>query len=72
MPSVDENVERWNEGYDWRLAGDPWSKPWGGPDAQWDGCLYPRVGRFLPARAVLRSPRASDGGPTTCSTTARP
>ncbi len=53
MPSVDENIERWNEDYDWRLAGDPWSKPWGGADAQWYACIYPRISRFLPAHAVL-------------------
>src|SRR5579863_7248376 len=53
MPSVDENVERWNEGYDWSLAGDAWSKAWGGPDAQWEGCLFPRIGRFLPASSIL-------------------
>jgi SAM-dependent methyltransferase len=53
MPSVDENLERWNEEYDWRLAGDPWSKPWGGADAQWDGCIYPRISRFLPTGSVL-------------------
>jgi len=53
MPSIEENVEKWNEGYDWALAGDPWSKPWGGAGAQWYGCIYPRVRRFLPASAIL-------------------
>lgn len=53
MPSIEENVDRWNEKYDWRLAGDAWSGPWGGAAAQWFGSLYPRVRGFLPASTIL-------------------
>jgi ubiquinone/menaquinone biosynthesis C-methylase UbiE len=53
VPSIEENLDRWNEDYDWRLAGDAWSKPWGGAAAQWYGCIYPRVQRFLPAASIL-------------------
>ena len=53
MPSVEENIEKWNDGYDWRLRGDAWSRPWGGAESQWYGSIYPRIRRFLPASAVL-------------------
>ena len=53
MPSIEENVERWNEQYDWSQAGDAWSGPWGNADTQWFGCIYPRIRRFLPARSIL-------------------
>ena len=43
MPSIEENLDRWNEDYDWRYAGDPWSKPWGSARAQWYGSIYPRI-----------------------------
>jgi hypothetical protein len=35
---------------------------WGGSEPQWFGSLYPRLHRFLPARAILESLQASDGG----------
>ena len=53
VPSIEENLDRWDEDYDWREAGEPWSKPWGGATAQWFGCLYPRIQHFLPAASIL-------------------
>ena len=53
MPSLEENLDRWDEDYDWRQAGEPWSKPWGNASAQWYGTIYPRIRRFLPAPAIL-------------------
>ncbi len=53
MPSIEENLDKWNESYDWRLAGDPWSKPWGGASAQWYGTIFPRIRRFLPTHRIL-------------------
>jgi len=53
MPSIEENLDRWNENYDWRLAGDPWSQPWGGASAQWFGTIYPRIRSYLPAKRLL-------------------
>lgn len=53
VPSIEENLDRWNEDYDWRLAGEAWSKPWGGATAQWYGCVYPRIQHFLPAPSIL-------------------
>jgi ubiquinone/menaquinone biosynthesis C-methylase UbiE len=53
VPSIEENLDRWNEEYDWRLAGEAWSKAWGGAAAQWYGCIYPRIQHFLPASSIL-------------------
>jgi SAM-dependent methyltransferase len=53
MPSIEENLDKWNVDYDWQERGDAWSKPWGGASAQWFGCIYPRIKPFLPARSVL-------------------
>jgi ubiquinone/menaquinone biosynthesis C-methylase UbiE len=53
VPSIDENIDRWNEDYNWDEAGEPWSKPWGSAAAQWYGCIYPRIRNYLPASAVL-------------------
>ena len=53
MVSVNYNKKWWGQDYDWSEAGDEWSRPWGGPDAQWYGSLLPRVHRFLPTGQVL-------------------
>lgn len=53
MPSIEENLREWNDGQDWRLDGELWSRPWGSSAGQWYGCIYPRVHRFLPASSIL-------------------
>ncbi len=53
MPSIEENIDKWNASYDWRLGGDAWSRPWGDAESQWYGSIFPRIHRFLPASAVL-------------------
>jgi SAM-dependent methyltransferase len=53
VPSIGENIEKWNAAYDWHLRGDAWSKPWGGAEPQWYGSILPRIHRFLPASAIL-------------------
>ena len=53
MPSVETNIEIWNESYDWSNHGDEWSAAWGGPEAQWWGCLLPRIHRYIPAPCIL-------------------
>jgi SAM-dependent methyltransferase len=53
VPSIEENLKQWNEDYDWQLAGDSWSGPWGSATAQWYGSIYPRIRRFLPASSIL-------------------
>lgn len=53
MPTIDQNLASWDRGYAWSEQGDEWSRAWGGPDAQWYGCLYPRVRHVLPAKRIL-------------------
>jgi len=53
MPSISENSRLWNEQHEWPLAGDEWSEDFGGTQAQWYGCLLPRIARFLPAGHIL-------------------
>lgn len=54
MATLEENYEYWNHSYDWdHLYGDGWSARWGGPQAQWRWCVYPRVRQHLPAKTVL-------------------
>jgi ubiquinone/menaquinone biosynthesis C-methylase UbiE len=53
MVSVNVNKTWWGQNYDWAEAGDEWSAPWGGAEAQWYGSLLPRIHRFLPAGEIL-------------------
>lgn len=53
MPSIDQNIKAWNEKYEWSDQGDEWSRPWGGPAAQWFGSILPRLRSFVPAHRML-------------------
>lgn len=53
MATLDENYHWWNHTYDWSGGGEEWSGPWGGSQAQWRFCLYPRLHRRLPAQTIL-------------------
>lgn len=53
MPSLQENLEHWNEHYDWSQGGEEWSWRWGASAVQWHGVLMPRLSGLLPARRVL-------------------
>src|SRR5271165_6047234 len=53
MPSIEENLVKWDEEYGWSTGGDEWSGAWGNASAQWYGCVFPRIRRFLPARSIL-------------------
>lgn len=54
MPTIGENYEFWNNRFAWgQHRGDVWSKEWGGPENQWDWCIFPRIRRFLPAETIL-------------------
>ncbi len=54
MPSVDENLGRWDQP-DWSHNdnGEKWSALWGGSETQWFGSLYFRLHQFLPCRRIL-------------------
>jgi SAM-dependent methyltransferase len=53
MPDLQWNLQTWDRAHDWSDRGERWSGAWGGSEAQWFGCLYPRLHRFLPAQRVL-------------------
>lgn len=53
MPDLTWNTRQWGGDYEWPEAGEEWSEPWGGSEAQWFGSLYPRLHRFLPAPKIL-------------------
>jgi SAM-dependent methyltransferase len=53
MPTVEQNLSLWNEGHDWPLSGDEWSDAWGGAQAQWYGCILPRIFGLIPAAHIL-------------------
>jgi ubiquinone/menaquinone biosynthesis C-methylase UbiE len=53
MPTLEANLETWNNDYDWSARGDEWSSSWGDAKTQWHGSLYPRIKSFLPAHTIL-------------------
>jgi SAM-dependent methyltransferase len=53
VPSVEENSGIWDGDYEWHDEGEEWSREWGSSTAQWYGCIYPRIQRFLPAGRIL-------------------
>jgi len=53
LPHLTWNARKWSGDYEWPEAGEEWSEPWGGSEAQWFGSLYPRLHRFLPASRIL-------------------
>jgi SAM-dependent methyltransferase len=56
MGSIDENKQEWDTAYGWPQAGDEWSRFWGSPRAQWEGCLLPRIFPFLRGRSLEIAP----------------
>jgi SAM-dependent methyltransferase len=52
MGTIAENHEAWTH-YDWSQGGDEWSECWGSTESLWWTTVFPRVGRFLPARRIL-------------------
>jgi len=53
MPTIERNLELWNDQYDWKEQGDEWSSTWGNSTAQWYFSLYPRIAKFLPTNTIL-------------------
>jgi ubiquinone/menaquinone biosynthesis C-methylase UbiE len=53
MPNVDMHHRFWDSEYDWSRGGDEWSKKWGGATSQWNGTIFPRIRRHLPAHTIL-------------------
>jgi SAM-dependent methyltransferase len=53
VPDLNWNKTTWDSTYAWQDNGEEWSTAWGGSEAQWFGCIYPRLHRFLPAPRIL-------------------
>jgi hypothetical protein len=53
MPSLDENLRRWDRDFDWSRDGEEWSAAWGGSEPQWRWSILPRIAPFLPAGTIL-------------------
>lgn len=48
MSSVSYNKDNYDK-YDWAIAEEEWSIPWGGTRSLWLTSIFPRIGQFLPA-----------------------
>lgn len=53
MPDLEENIAYWNKQFHWRYGGDEWSDWWGGPHAEWETTIFPRVAEYLPASRLV-------------------
>jgi len=53
MPTVERNLTLWDDEHEWPLSGDEWSDNWGGTQAQWYGCILPRIANLIPAAHIL-------------------
>lgn len=53
MATIEFNKQLWGAEYAWPKGGDGWSRPWGGPEAQWYGSILPRIHAFVPAGTIL-------------------
>jgi SAM-dependent methyltransferase len=53
MPSIEQNLRVWGDQKTWEAQGDEWSVTWGGPRAQWEGAILPRIRPYLPAHHIL-------------------
>jgi SAM-dependent methyltransferase len=56
MPTLAENKSTFDYSYTWPSGGDEWSQAWGTAQAQWAGCLYPRIFPFLKGRILEIAP----------------
>lgn len=53
MPSIEWNLNAWTNDGNWTTQGDEWSSGYGGPVAQWNFCLLPRIRKYLPVATIL-------------------
>ncbi len=53
MPNTEVNRYFWDKAYNWSDGGDEWSSIWGGAQNQWNGTIFPRIQRHLPAHTIL-------------------
>ena len=48
-----KTIESTDTDYGWKDAGEEWSAPWGGSEAQWFGAIFPRISEYLRAGTIL-------------------
>lgn len=53
MPTVEQNLQMWDEDYQWAKEGEEWSSAWGGSEPQWFGAIFPRIHSFVPTGTIL-------------------
>jgi SAM-dependent methyltransferase len=53
MPSIEQNLEGWNQTCPWTEHGDEWSGAFGNTEAMWWFALLPRLHRYVPADSIL-------------------
>jgi len=53
MPTVEQNLKKWDLEYKWLREGEEWSVAWGGSEAQWFGAIFPRIHAFVPTGTIL-------------------
>jgi SAM-dependent methyltransferase len=53
MADVEQNRDIWDRTWDWREAGEEWSRWYGGTPALWHHALLPRIHAFVPAGRIL-------------------
>lgn len=53
MPTIEQNLEKWDDDHNWIDEGDEWSTSWGGTENLWWWVLYPRIINFLKVKTIL-------------------
>ncbi len=53
MQTIRNNLQVWNNNFDWKERGDEWSVDWGGVDMQWFFVILPRIHSFVPTGTIL-------------------
>lgn len=56
MPTLAENKSLFEGPHGFLRRGDEWSVDWGTPQAQWAGCIYPRIFPFSKGRILEIAP----------------
>jgi ubiquinone/menaquinone biosynthesis C-methylase UbiE len=53
MPTLDQNIDKWDISYDWTKNGDEWSVAWGGTENLWWWVIYPRIANYIKCKTIL-------------------
>lgn len=53
MPTIKENILKWNTDSIWEKGGEDWSSEWGSSERQWQSTIFPRLHHFVPVETIL-------------------